>query len=384
MNATTSQLECLLIADDLTGACDAAVHFAASGRATAACLDLDADLTGLDVAGHQHRHPRRARRRVPANGRGGRAPIRGLPDPRAVQEDRFHAAREGRRGNPDGRRSIRLRGRRRDARVSGHGPHRARLATCESPLPRISSRFICLLTFCAQGVACAHAGPGGVREALAAGARYVSVDAASDDDLDAVVREVLAAGRKTLWAGSGGLAAALARAGCAAVPAPIRPPRARRRRAVLHRLGPRRHPGAAAVSGGRSAAPRCVGAGTATPDSVRDALARGEHVVLRIPRGPVSAAKLRDLVGELACPALLLSGGDTASAVCRALGVRRIELRGEIVPGTPVGRAPRWPARWHARRHQVRRLRRPWRIDGRGRLFHRATPPRLTPLLGCC
>ena len=35
--------------------------------------------------------------------------------------------------------------------------------------------------------------------------------------------------------------------------------------------------------------------------------------------------------------ALVLSGGDTASLVCRALGVRGIQLADEIVPGVPWG-----------------------------------------------
>jgi uncharacterized protein YgbK (DUF1537 family) len=34
---------------------------------------------------------------------------------------------------------------------------------------------------------------------------------------------------------------------------------------------------------------------------------------------------------------LVLSGGDTASLVCRAAGVQRIELCDEIVPGVPRG-----------------------------------------------
>ena len=33
----------------------------------------------------------------------------------------------------------------------------------------------------------------------------------------------------------------------------------------------------------------------------------------------------------------MLSGGDTASLVCRALGVRRIQLEDEIAPGIPWG-----------------------------------------------
>jgi uncharacterized protein YgbK (DUF1537 family) len=336
MNATTSQLECLLIADDLTGACDAAVHFAASGRATAACLDLDADLTGLDVVALS-------------------------TDTRDAPADEFRRiAAEAARRFAGCR--IRVLFKKIDSTLRGRAAEEIQTAAeafgCEAAV--VTPAFPAMgrvveaghlrvpaaadfqpihlpSYFCAQGVACAHAGSGGVLEALAAGARYVSVDAATDDDLDAVVREVLAAGRKTLWAGSGGLAAALARVSCAAVPAPIRPPV--RAGAVLFCIGSDH---AVTLEQQRNLVTErgatLLRAGTATPDSVRDALARGEPVVLRLPRGQVPAAKLRDLVGELKhAPPVLLSGGDTASAVCRALGVRRIELRGEIVPGIPWG-----------------------------------------------
>src|SRR5712691_510277 len=39
MATTAAALECLLIADDLTGACDAAVHFAVRGHRTAVSLN---------------------------------------------------------------------------------------------------------------------------------------------------------------------------------------------------------------------------------------------------------------------------------------------------------------------------------------------------------
>jgi Sugar-binding N-terminal domain len=42
-------LECLLIADDLTGACDAAVQFARHGRRTVTLLRFDQPATGVQV-----------------------------------------------------------------------------------------------------------------------------------------------------------------------------------------------------------------------------------------------------------------------------------------------------------------------------------------------
>ena len=71
--------------------------------------------------------------------------------------------------------------------------------------------------------------------------------------------------------------------------------------------------------------------------SICAALARGEHVILRIPRGHVPVEAVRERIAGAPAAALVLSGGDTASLVCRAAGVQRIELCDEIVPGVPRG-----------------------------------------------
>ena len=69
------------------------------------------------------------------------------------------------------------------------------------------------------------------------------------------------------------------------------------------------------------------------------ALGRSEHVVLNLSLRPTSLNRVRELIEDAAgaATALVLSGGDTASLVCRALGVRRIQLEDEIVPGIPWG-----------------------------------------------
>ena len=68
-------------------------------------------------------------------------------------------------------------------------------------------------------------------------------------------------------------------------------------------------------------------------------MGRAEHVVLNLSVGQTSPTHVRELIGAAAgdATALVLSGGDTASLVCRALGVRRIQLEDEIVPGIPWG-----------------------------------------------
>jgi uncharacterized protein YgbK (DUF1537 family) len=60
-------------------------------------------------------------------------------------------------------------------------------------------------------------------------------------------------------------------------------------------------------------------------------------VILRIARGLVTVDEVRERIAGTPAAALVLSGGDTASAVCRAIGVQRIELCDEIVPGVPRG-----------------------------------------------
>ncbi len=136
--------------------------------------------------------------------------------------------------------------------------------------------------------------------------RIACPDADCDEDLDLIAANLLPRGRRVLWAGSGGLAAALARRlGQLCTPAP--PPATGQ---VLFCIGSD-HPV------------------TLAQQSALAAARAGGHVLQRVPRGtpfepifPVQPA------------ALFLSGGDTASLVCRAIGAQRIELCAEIVPGS--------------------------------------------------
>jgi uncharacterized protein YgbK (DUF1537 family) len=74
----------------------------------------------------------------------------------------------------------------------------------------------------------------------------------------------------------------------------------------------------------------------AAPEEICEALDRGVHVLLHLRAGRVSPERIRTLTGVRRVP-LALSGGDTASAVCGALGAREIRLCGEIAPGIPGG-----------------------------------------------
>ena len=139
-----------------------------------------------------------------------------------------------------------------------------------------------------------------IAEALARGARVVSVDASNDADLDAIVAAGTGNPRRILWAGSGGLAAALSRQWGRATGLPVAPP--------------------------AGSLTFCIGSDhpVTLQQIARLREAKPDAVVLPL-------GSLPD------CGALVLSGGDTASAVCRAAGARRIDLRGEVLPGIPWG-----------------------------------------------
>jgi uncharacterized protein YgbK (DUF1537 family) len=139
--------------------------------------------------------------------------------------------------------------------------------------------------------------------------RIVCPDATREEDLDLIAAGLIPRGRRVLWVGSGGLAAALARClGQPCTPAP--PPRTGQ---VFF----------------------CIGSDHPVTLAQQSALAAarpGRHVLQRVPRGTSFEP---NFPGQPA--ALFLSGGDTASLVCRAIGAQRIELCAEIVPGVPRG-----------------------------------------------
>jgi uncharacterized protein YgbK (DUF1537 family) len=161
-----------------------------------------------------------------------------------------------------------------------------------------------------------------------------AADATCDEDLDAIVAQGLASGCRILWAGSAGLSFALSRA-LYPGPAPSPPSPGRGSAPLLFCVGSD-HAVTAAQRADLSTRRR---ARVVPIDRVAPSLSAGGHAILRIPRNmPPQVlhelfAKTRDLMGGL-----LLTGGDTASLVCRAAGFCHIELMGEIVTGLPWGR----------------------------------------------
>jgi D-threonate/D-erythronate kinase len=77
------------------------------------------------------------------------------------------------------------------------------------------------------------------------------------------------------------------------------------------------------------------------PDQAQAALAQGCHLVVPLPPGSVHVGNLHRLLCGILTTSqgrgLFCSGGDTARLVCTSLGVQAIQLRNEILPGLPWG-----------------------------------------------
>jgi D-threonate/D-erythronate kinase len=176
----------------------------------------------------------------------------------------------------------------------------------------------------------------------------VAADAASEDDLRRVVAEHRGGGARVVWVGSAGLAAALAEA-LAAGGAPGELPTADG--PVITVVGTAAA-GAAAQLEALLARPGVEAVGDSAP-ALRRALRAGADPVVHAarPDGDLRPALARALAAAVAegCagdpPAgLVLTGGETARAVCEALGIEAVELAGEVEPGVPAGRAVGHPA----------------------------------------
>jgi len=335
-------VECLLIADDLTGACDAAVQFTARGRSAAVALELGAGILYPDVLA------------VSTESRGlsvedSRRAIGNMALRLADTKPRilFKKIDSTLRGNAGAEIA---------ATVSAFGCDAAVITPAFPAMKRIVAdgwlRVAGLVDgpadfepveigayFQAQGLAShRHVGAGGATAAIGGGVRFVSVDAVCDADLDAVVETMMESKGRILWAGSAGLAAALARNISAGRERIARP--ADRLGPVLFCIGSA-HPATVAQQRRLLAErPACaLSAEAAAPGEIADALRDGRNVMLEITRGRIPEQRLAELLrgAREVAGALALSGGDTASHLCRALRAQAIELHDEIQAGIPWG-----------------------------------------------
>jgi len=311
-------LECLLIADDLTGACDAAVQFARRGYRTHVRVDSHGEEEASVLAiSAESRHLSAAEIRPVMDSLAQRLPV-------ARARILFKKIDSTLRGNVGAEIAAALTAFGCEAAVITPAfPAMGR--TVEGGYLRVgAAQFEPVDLRARLGLeTCTHVQPGAVYAAMEAGARFISVDAACDRDLDTIAAAGLGSKRRILWAGSAGLASALAR--------------------TLPWGGPL-VPGSPPGMAPRPASSVLFCLGSDHPVTVEQqrhllALGRSEYVVLNLSVRQTSVERVRELVEDAAgaATALVLSGGDTASLVCRALGVRRIQIEDEIVPGIPWG-----------------------------------------------
>jgi D-threonate/D-erythronate kinase len=138
------------------------------------------------------------------------------------------------------------------------------------------------------------------------------LDAVTNQDLDQIVEDGLKLSGRILWAGSAGLATALAR-----------------------RLYGAPKPLAAPCIGGSIAF--CIGSNHPATRAQQIELRRHrpDAKLVAICRNRTPEEEIRSAVAGAA--ALFITGGDTASMVLRAVGARSIAIQHEVVTGVPWG-----------------------------------------------
>ncbi|WP_161594113.1 four-carbon acid sugar kinase family protein [Microbacterium sp. RG1] len=148
----------------------------------------------------------------------------------------------------------------------------------------------------------------------------VVLDAQTDEDLDDVAATILAAGPSAIAVGSGGLAAALGRAEPATWPASTD---SQRVDGPIMVAVSSRHPRALAQLDALSSAASDVRVFTTSREWTAPAVAAQEL-----------AARVAVAVEATRPAALVLVGGDGASRILHALGARRLRVRGALTPGS--------------------------------------------------
>lgn len=355
-------MDVAIVADDLTGAADAAVEFAGPGRRVAvglkALVDDPVDVLAVDVDSRE-RAPEEAAQRVAAAVRGitSQAPRRWfkkmdstLRGNVAAEIVAFQVATAAAvvvvaPAFPAQQRNY-IGGSLQDdgdpltsSVVRHHLP--TMLALGGGGAPALLS-----LQLIRDGVAAVSA----YLTATAMGALIVA-DAVDDADLDVIVAGAEASGRAVAYAGSAGLAAALARAhGVIA----LDPPRLRGRREVLFLVGSlqpasRRQ---LQVAMEQLGGPIVVGPG-GLPEgppplaAVRRQLRRQHPGATILATPSVAEGDPRDiadattdvaaaLIRSAGVQRVFVTGGDLARALCERLGITRLLAEGQVLPGIPA------------------------------------------------
>ena len=333
----------LLLADDITGACDSAVAFARPGLPARLLLRPDtepASITALCTATRNHvdahaaatlRHTLRS---LPTRWQreslfflkldsAGRGPIGAtlLAAAEALQPDLTLLAP----AFPGLGRSV-VDGTLRVTDVAGQRTQ----ISLPGLFPAASQHRIALIPT-GSAATLRHA----LRADIDAGRDLLLCDSASAEDLQALTDAALALRRRTLWAGSGGLARALAHAlspqPLAAPTQPLPPGRTLVRRTLVRRTLVRRtlilcgthHP----VTRLQLAALQAQLAASPEPQTQ----------LVQLDWQHTTAADIRALFRQHRPATLLIIGGDTAAFVLDALDAAALDLCDELSPGIPHG-----------------------------------------------
>lgn len=344
---TAHGLRCFIIADDLTGSCDAAVHFAARGVSSKVAIDwrqpplepapvVAVNTDSRTIAEEEARlrvsdalHAARGRyqftlKKIDSALRGNVA----------VE---VHAAAEAMASEvifvapalPVLNRRVR------QGAVILPSGEQIQLAHALAPLP--------IVTVATHDLVNTESLLARLHHAAAQGVRYVCFDAESDADLDAVVALGLACEQRVLWVGSAGLAAAIARASVgtqvaqvADLPAgegPVLFGVGSDHEATLEQVKRLKQDGLLyECSLDALSAPLSVAA-------LGEAVHKHHNVLLHIPRSGIKPTQMAAFAAAApfrAFRGLVLTGGDTAAAFLHAAGAHTLEVAGEVMSGIPI------------------------------------------------
>jgi D-threonate/D-erythronate kinase len=167
-------------------------------------------------------------------------------------------------------------------------------------------------------------------QSLKDGNRLVFCDAVTDEDLQATVRAARAMQKPILWIGSAGLAHALA------ANLPAQPSRVHRhRKGFLLIFVGSNHP---VTQRQITDLHEQNGVPIWSSDIVDGTPPENAAILFRIERGRTTEDEIRIAVARFTpqlVSCLFMTGGDTAMLVCRALGIHSLRLHEEFEPGLP-------------------------------------------------
>jgi D-threonate/D-erythronate kinase len=345
--AASQKLDCILVADDLTGACDTLVHFAQRGLCAEVRLDLTDHINAADVEVLAFNTDSRSDSSKEATRKLRQVAINCAKLSPAVL---FKKVDSVFRGNT----ALEIR-----AALDCFGRKNAVIAPSYPAMQRIVRDGILHWKDCSTfgsldivqclrdaGIrnlsilSAPEADVAGFERKLASALRSgknVLVDSVSQDHLRTLVGAITSF-NQILWVGSAGLGIALASTMESHAYQPVR---TMNNRSVLFCIGSTHN----ATEMQRIALSRS-GISSVRADR-RDlgialrALSLREDLVVILEHKVATEAAVREFFCALdreSIEAILMTGGDTASLVCRALSAGAIRLCGEVSPGIPSGR----------------------------------------------